>query len=174
MYAQEDTWREPALAALERDYLSLVGQLSRVLHSRMLAEDLVNDAVAETLVKLRAHQVDDPSRLSGFVYGVAINLFKNHRRRLCNRTELQVDGELLDRLPCAEDPLSSHDRNEMAARLRLGIAALPIARDRELVRRFYLEEEDKASICADLGLTPEHFSRVVFRARRRLKALMQE
>jgi hypothetical protein len=41
------------------------------------------------------------------------------------------------------------------------------------VRRFYLEEQDKHRICDEIGLTLGQFDKVVFRARRRVKSLLQ-
>lgn len=174
MCAQEDISPACAVAVLERDYLNLVGRFSRILRSRILAEDLVNDAIAESLAKLRARQIADPSRLSGFVYGVAINMIKNYRRRLCNRAEVQVGSAILDTLPAFEDLTTDHDRRDLATRVREAIGALPVARDRELVRRYYLEEEDKRSICADLDLSAAHFNRVAFRARQRMRVLLEQ
>ncbi|MCP4664535.1 MAG: hypothetical protein GY856_54820 [bacterium] len=50
---------------------------------------------------------------------------------------------------------------------------MPTERDREVLSRFYLAEEDKEQICCDLGLAGEHFKRVLFRARRRFKKLYE-
>jgi RNA polymerase sigma-70 factor (ECF subfamily) len=49
------------------------------------------------------------------------------------------------------------------------IAELPTERDRLIVKRFYLDEEDKGVICDELGLSPLHFDKVIFRARQRMK-----
>jgi RNA polymerase sigma-70 factor (ECF subfamily) len=53
------------------------------------------------------------------------------------------------------------------------IGELPTARDRQLILRFYLGEEDKARLCADLGIESVHFKRVLFRARQRFKELLE-
>jgi RNA polymerase sigma-70 factor (ECF subfamily) len=50
---------------------------------------------------------------------------------------------------------------------------LPVPRDREVIKRFYLDEETKDAICQSLGLSPIHFDRVIFRARQRMRALME-
>ena len=42
-------------------------------------------------------------------------------------------------------------------------------RDREILRRFYVEEEDKDSICKDLKIDGTHFNRVLFRAKARFR-----
>jgi RNA polymerase sigma-70 factor (ECF subfamily) len=41
---------------------------------------------------------------------------------------------------------------------------MPAARDRELLLRFYLNDEEKEQICQELHLSHEHFNRVIFRA----------
>ncbi|HEY2591447.1 MAG TPA: hypothetical protein VGI35_07635, partial [Steroidobacteraceae bacterium] len=46
-------------------------------------------------------------------------------------------------------------------------------RDRGVLVRFYLEEDDKETICRDLQLTPLQFDKVLHRARRRLRTLLE-
>jgi RNA polymerase sigma-70 factor (ECF subfamily) len=46
-------------------------------------------------------------------------------------------------------------------------------RDRTILVRFYLNEEDKEIICRDLKLTPMQFARVLHRARGRLRQLLE-
>lgn len=174
MRAINPAWVALGTTVLAKEYLGLVGHFARILRDRILAEDLVNDAVAETLAKLHAHQIEDPERLCGFVYRVAENMLRNYRRRHCNRDDMRVAECVLDNLPGNDDLLDRHASLDLAARVRAVIEELPTARDRELVRRFYLEEEEKVSICSDLNLASIHFDRVLFRARRRMKALLSQ
>ena len=51
---------------------------------------------------------------------------------------------------------------------------MTVPRDREILRRFYIDEEDKDSVCRQLGIEPEHFHRVVFRARERFRGLAEK
>jgi RNA polymerase sigma-70 factor, ECF subfamily len=44
-------------------------------------------------------------------------------------------------------------------------------RDRQILYRFYIAEEDKDRICADLQLSSLHFNRVLHRARERYRDL---
>lgn len=170
MCAMNSACLSTGLAVIERDYPGLVRQFARMLRNRVLAEDLVNDAVAETLAKLHGQLIEEPERLGGFIYAVAVNLLKNHRRRICNRGDLRV--AIFDDLPAGGDPTECLDRTQLAARVWKVIEELPMQRDREIVKRFYLDEEEKESICADLDLTPGHFDRVAFRARQRMKVLL--
>lgn len=52
------------------------------------------------------------------------------------------------------------------------IANLRSHRDRVVLNRFHLHEEDRDSICRDLGLTADQFTTVLYRARLRLGRLL--
>jgi RNA polymerase sigma-70 factor (ECF subfamily) len=65
-------------------------------------------------------------------------------------------------------------QQEQAALVRAVLGALDSDRDREILFRFYLAEDDKARICRDLGLTALHFNRVLFRARERFGQLYRK
>ena len=46
-------------------------------------------------------------------------------------------------------------------------------RDRAILVRFYLDEEDKETLCRDLGLSPLQFDKILHRARGRLRKLLE-
>ncbi|HWC65287.1 MAG TPA: hypothetical protein VG777_04325, partial [Thermoanaerobaculia bacterium] len=71
-------------------------------------------------------------------------------------------------------PLDALLRSERAAITRKVLSEPPSDRDRQILYRFYLAEEDKDRICRDLSLTSLHFNRVLFRARERYRALYLE
>jgi RNA polymerase sigma-70 factor (ECF subfamily) len=90
-----------------------------------------------------------------------------------NRADARASATTLDNLACEEAHIERLFRENVAQQVRRVVAQLPVARDREVVRRFYLEEQHKAAICRDLGLSPINFDKIVFRARRRLKQLFK-
>ena len=49
---------------------------------------------------------------------------------------------------------------------------MKVERDRDILVSYYAKEEEKGSICERLDLTPANFDRVLFRARSRLKQLI--
>ena len=51
---------------------------------------------------------------------------------------------------------------------------MPVARDRDLLWRYYVLEHDKVSLCHAYTLSFEHFDRVVHRARIRFKELVEK
>jgi RNA polymerase sigma-70 factor, ECF subfamily len=68
------------------------------------------------------------------------------------------------------DPLPSNDSVDQllwAEIVRQVVEELPLPRDREILSRFYLSDEDCTVICDDLKLAREHFNRVLFRVRNR-------
>lgn len=161
-------------AAISADYASLISLFARKLGDHAQAEDLVSAAFLESLEKLAKQQIADTSRFSGFVYGVAFNLLRNYRRRIHNRPEARASEFVLDSLPCgAANPDEMLTQQSAAESLRLAIGELTSRRDRELVLRFYLNEESKEDICREMGLTALHFDKVLFRARTRLRRVVE-
>ncbi|HSR51480.1 MAG TPA: sigma-70 family RNA polymerase sigma factor [Acidobacteriota bacterium] len=138
-----------------------------------LAEDLHQEAFGVVLVRLRDTGLDEPARLGAFLRRTARNLFiGDYRKKARRRTD---DGvERLHRL--ATVPPNQHrrlEREQQAQWVRELLHELNTPRDREILFRFYIAEEDKQDICRDLDLDGLHFNRVLFRARQRLKEIMR-
>ncbi|HEV2666451.1 MAG TPA: hypothetical protein VG324_16150, partial [Blastocatellia bacterium] len=72
------------------------------------------------------------------------------------------------------NPLEELLQKERAAIARQIINELKSDRDRQVLFRFYIAEEEKKRICEDLGLTSLHFNRVLFRARERYRELYEK
>lgn len=58
--------------------------------------------------------------------------------------------------------------------MRKVIQELGTSRDREILLRFYIAEEDKERISSDFGLSSLQFNRVLHRARERYREIYQE
>jgi RNA polymerase sigma-70 factor (ECF subfamily) len=161
-------------AAISADYASLISLFARKLGNLAQAEDLVSAAFLESLEKLAKQQIADTTRFSGFVYGVAFNLLRNHKRRIDNRADARAADFVLDSLPSeSASPDEQLSKLTLSSALRRTIQELPAARDRELVLRFYLYEETKEEICREMGLGSLHFDKVLFRARGRLRRIVE-
>jgi RNA polymerase sigma-70 factor (ECF subfamily) len=138
-----------------------------------LADDLHQETFRIVLERLRRRGLDEPAGLAGFLRGTARNLVIAEQRKAARR-RTEADSEGLDRaVHPAAGPLASVLHDEEAAIVRRLIGELPTERDRQLLLRFYVAEEEKESICADLGLDSLHFNRVLFRARHRFKELLE-
>lgn len=158
---------------VKQHYAGLQVLLQRRIKDAAVAEEMLNEAVATAIAHMRVGRVSQPERLPGYVYRVALNLYRNYRREFDNRSDLRVRSEDIDQLPTLPYAASDVAYSELPRIVRGLIAELPTSRDREIVRRFYLDEEDKAQICDSLGLTSLHFDKVIFRARQRMKTLLE-
>lgn len=151
-------------------YAGLFNLLQRRLSNRELAADLLNEAAAITLEHVKSGRVTEPERIAGYVFNVAINLLWNHRKKVINKPGAQVSPELVTIVAQHED--GGVEAERIKRQVRELVASLTTPRDREIVRRFYLNEEDKEVICSDLKLTPLQFNQVIARARQRMRQLM--
>jgi RNA polymerase sigma-70 factor, ECF subfamily len=164
--------RDALQRLLESRYSSLLLLIRRKTRDAQLAADLLNDAVVITLDHLQQGRIEQHDALAGYVFKVAINLYQNHQRKYSRRDGRHV---LLENVDAALMP--SHAPNPDAAALahlvQEILSGLPTERDRVLLRRFYLDEDDKQVICRDLAISAANFDRVIFRARQRMKSLLQ-
>ena len=53
------------------------------------------------------------------------------------------------------------------------LESMPVKRDRELLIRLYVYDQDKQEICRALGLDSLHFNRVLFRAKDRFMKILE-
>ena len=161
---------EDLVARYRRGLLYLLGRLGAPPD---LADDLQQETFRIVIERLRREGLADPSGLAPFLRGTARNLLIAERRKTARRRTWGDTGELEQAVALAPNPLQSVLVNEEAEMVRRLIGELPTDRDRQLLMRFYVGEEDKESICADLGLDSLHFNRVLFRARQRFKELLE-
>jgi RNA polymerase sigma-70 factor (ECF subfamily) len=71
------------------------------------------------------------------------------------------------------DAMEQMLRAEQQALVRQILEELPVERDRDLLRRYYLGQESKERIQADHRLTSLQFNRVLHRARKRFQELWE-
>jgi len=138
-----------------------------------LAQDFHQETLRIALERLRQRGIDEPAGLAAFLRGTARNLIIAERRKNARRRTDADDEELAQAVHPAPSQLSAVLQDEEAETVRRLIGELPTDRDRQLLLRFYVAEEEKGTICSDLGLDTLHFNRVLFRARQRFKELLE-
>lgn len=148
--------------------------LRRWTRDRTAAEDLFQETFRLALEKIRKGDVRDPERLAGFLRSLAKNLSIEHYRRGNRRDVREEELESAAELSAPETGQLGHLlRQEKAALIRQVLEELGSERDRQVLFRFYIAEEDKEQIRSDLGLTGPEFNLVLFRARRRYRDLYE-
>ncbi len=148
--------------------------LRRTLGHRAEAEDLFQETFRLALRKIPNGELREPAKLGGFLAGLAHNLAMGQLRHEARHRE-QTGPEAVDRLAGdTPSPLGSLLIRERARLVRRVLAELGNPRDRQMLFRFYLAEDDKGEICRDLGLSSLHFNRVLHRARQRYRKLYEK
>ena len=145
--------------------------IDQIVRSHSATDDVFQETFKIVLEKLRRGDLRQPERLSGFVCSVARNAAIDYIRRarqLQNREE-NCDAEHIP--DPAPSQLEEILKQEKAAVVRQIINELKIERDRDLVFRYYIAEEDKEKICVDLHMTRAQFNNVIYRAIARFKEL---
>lgn len=147
--------------------------LDRHTNGRPEAEDLFQDTFRIALQKLRHGELREPEKLPGFLAQLARNLAIEHYRKTARRRTEPASDTLPEIAASAPGQLGEILQREDAALVRRVIAELTNERDREILLRFYIAEEDKDRIAADLGLSGLQFNRVLHRARQRYRELLE-
>lgn len=145
--------------------------IDQIVRSPSVTEDVSQDTFRIVLEKIRHGDVREPERLSGFVCSVARNAAIQHIRRARRLNSQEAIGNVEQIPDPAPSQLEQMLKQEKAGIVRQIINELKIERDRELLLRYYISEEDKDRICADLNLTRAQFNNVIFRATKRFKEL---
>lgn len=134
--------------------------------SAMLADDLVQDALATALVK--SHQLRDPERLNAWLYSILNNTWRQYLRR--QRNECEFDEE---QFHDERNPEGNTDALQIVSRVRAAVAALPMEQ-RQVVALVDLEGFAYCEVAAILGIPIGTVMSRLHRARKTLQTELEE
>lgn len=138
------------------------------------AQDLLQDTLYIAIAKLREVDLETPERLAGYLRGIAIRVALNAARRR-QREPYPMEVEAVAQIPDREPGQFDHvAREQTKAAVHKLLKTMPVKRDREILTCFYVREQDKDEICQALGLDSLHFNRVLFRAKKRFRKLLEK
>jgi len=160
-------------ALIRENYAGLRLLIARRTGDPDVAADLLGEAICIAWEKWQAGRIERPEQIAGYIFQVAINLLRNHRRTVAGRPGARADSSQLEVIADESAARDDWSERQMAARVKRIVTAMNTPRDREILTRFYLQEEDKESICRDLHLDAAQFDKVLHRARGRLKSLLE-
>jgi RNA polymerase sigma factor (sigma-70 family) len=134
-------------------------------------DDRVHDVFLIIVQSIQKGELREPERLMGYVRTIvrrqiAAQIDDNVKARH-NQAELDFGMTLSDHHPNPERIAIEHESEELAMRI---LNSLP-KRDREVLARFYLEEQPPDRICREMGLTETQFRLVKSRAKARFGEL---
>ena len=157
----EDTFR----AFYERTARGVWAYLARVTGDRQLADDLLQEAYYRFLRANATHDTETHRRNS--LYRIATNLARDARRKSLTRSATVLAGDDIERAP-------ADHRSGAAERIADCNRAMSLLhpRERAMLWLAYAEGASHREIAAVLGLSPGSLKPLLFRARRRLAALL--
>jgi RNA polymerase sigma-70 factor, ECF subfamily len=138
-----------------------------------LARDLCQDTFVIVIRRLRDAPLNDPGRLAGFIAQTARNLAIGAKRQYSRRrtsTDTESVESAIDQSPTREQQAEADSAAAVVHKLLIELRS---ERDRLALARFYLNEDSKEQICAELKLTESQFNVILFRARERLRELLE-
>lgn len=157
---------------LEKYYRKVLFILRKRTGNEEHARDLCQETFRVILERLRKCPLDEPEKLPSYILSTAINLHIGEIRK-AERRKTYADSEYLDAVACEDighfDELA-RERAKQAVRSLLG--ELDNDRDRRILYRYYIDEMDKEDVCRELDLSHRHFDKVISRARKRFKDLL--
>lgn len=135
-------------------------------------DDLLQDALRILLERVRAGALRDPAALYAYAQSIVANTVTAAYRKASSKLVSDGPDALVDQADVRPTPEAQLARDQSDQRVAALLEELPMPRDREVLRLFYLQEVDRAEVCLRLDLDELHFHRVVHRARKRLRALL--
>jgi RNA polymerase sigma factor (sigma-70 family) len=130
-------------------------------------EDKLHDTFLIVVQAIQKGDLREPERLMGFVRTVVRRQVAAHiddvvqERR--DHTVLEPTTPLPDRTRSPEESLMGQEKLEIMIATLRGLSA----RDREILTRFYLQEQSQEQICCDMNLTETQFRLLKSRAKAR-------
>jgi RNA polymerase sigma-70 factor (ECF subfamily) len=134
-------------------------------------DDRVHDTFLIVVQAIRRGDLREPERLMGFVRTVVRRQVAAHIDDLVHSRREEVEIDVNSRLPDRSwNPEQSLASRENIALMRRVLDSLS-QRDREILVRFYLQEESQDQICREMELTETQFRLLKSRAKARFGEL---
>ena len=160
--------------AMEELHTTLSTGIRFLLRRQLGPEDLddkVHDVFVTVTQAIRNGELREPERLMGYVQTVVRRMVASHidqavqmRRK---RMDVDCQESVTDKCPDPERKAIERERMGLAISV---LQSMP-KRDREVLKRFYLEEESAEAICRDMDLNETQFRLIKSRAKIRFGEL---
>lgn len=159
-----DRWQTPITSFLYR----MVGDFET-------AVDLSQDVFVRLYKSRKSYKASD--RFSSYIFTIATNLGKNHFRWKMRHPESRLDDDYGFEQAGSDvthtNPCQYMEQSEQALKVRQAIQSLP-EKHRIPVILFYYQELPQAEIAEILKCSEKSIENRLYRARKRLKSIMEE
>ena len=164
-------------ADTETHFTNYFGALLLIkLRGRLRSPQLVEDARQETFLRVlnvlrNKGGIQHPERLGAFVNAVCENVLSETYRASSRFQQTPENAvEPADESASAESQCLSEERKSMIRNVMADLAAP----DQQILRRYFLEEQDKDEICKEMGIDRDYLRVRLHRALTRIRAALQK
>jgi RNA polymerase sigma-70 factor (ECF subfamily) len=146
------------------------------LRARLRSAELVQDAQQETFLRVLRYfhsgkVLDNPASLPGFVHAVCHNVALEFLRSHTRHSQMPENApETVDPGGGPEAMAATEERRKMVAQVMNGMPE----KDRELLRRVCLDEEDKDAVCREFKVDRSYLRVLLHRARNRFRTILAQ
>ena len=145
--------------------------LERETRDSAEADDLFQDCFLAAILRLRESELNDPEQLEAFLHGIARKLLLVNRRQIARAA---TDTRDMDQFRSnSRTPFEMAERLQTVRVIQEALSGLDIPRDRHLLVRRYLLDQDSELIRTELGLSENGYRKAFQRARQRMRRILQ-
>jgi RNA polymerase sigma-70 factor (ECF subfamily) len=117
---------------------------------------------------LQSEKIRNPESTAAFLSGICNNVIREYKRRLWKEPVSDTDSSMLAGSAYLEADL-------LELRQAIGVVMIHLSqRDRDILRAFFLEEQDKSEICRVMGLSDIQFRVALFRAKEKFREIYHQ
>ncbi len=141
------------------------------LRARLRSPELIQDACQETFLRVIRYfgsgkTLDNPSSLPGFVHSVCHNVALEFLRSHTRQNQIPGNApEVEDASPGPERQFAAGERHDLVG----SVLEAMNEKDRQLLRRVFLDEEDKDVVCREFQVDRNYLRVLLHRARNRFR-----
>jgi RNA polymerase sigma-70 factor (ECF subfamily) len=164
-------------AECEEHFSLYFGRMLRLkLRSRLRSSGGVEDIIQETLFRViqavrKPGTITQPDRLGAFVHSVCTNVMREYLRREGRYDAMEDQAfEVEQSAPHPDSILISEQRVGIVRRV---LEELP-EKERDLLRKTFIDEEDRSQLIEQYGVSDEYFRVLLFRARLKFRELLRK
>jgi RNA polymerase sigma-70 factor (ECF subfamily) len=146
------------------------------LRARLRSPELVQDASQETFLRVLRYfssgkTLDNPASLPGFIHTVCHNVALEFLRAHTRQSQVPENApDVPDSSPGPDRQLDAGERAALVGRVLEEMNE----KDRQLLRRVFLDEEDKDLVCSEFHVDRGYLRVLLHRARNRFRAVLTQ
>jgi RNA polymerase sigma-70 factor, ECF subfamily len=139
--------------------------IARRLDNGPEVDDVVNDVLVTTINNIRSGKLEDPCRLLGYVQAIMMHKSSHCiRDRMRSRSDVAIgDVTVADFRQTPEEAAIRTERSQLVRRTLESLSSI----QREILTRFYVDEQSHSEICEQMNLTETQFRLLKSRAKER-------